>query len=119
MSSVLSLVAGLVRIIPNEEFGVLARWMSEEANRRGEAVLSSLHVGAEVVWVNTTGKLTRGHVVELGAKNAKVRSQHGGELFVPLARLALAGESAQRLAPQTSRGSGLFAALTPKPANDQ
>jgi hypothetical protein len=97
MSSVIALVTGLVKSVPNEEFGVLARWMNEEANRRRDHVRSQLTVGTAVVWVNTTGKLTRGDVVEIGVKNAKVRSMHGGELFVPLARLELAATSEARM----------------------
>lgn len=97
MSSVIALVTGLVKSVPNEEFGVLARWMNEEANRRRDHVRAQLAVGTSVVWVNTTGKLTQGEVVEIGAKNAKVRSQHGGELFVPLARLELAATAAARM----------------------
>lgn len=97
MSATLALVTGLVKSIPNEEFGVLARWMTEEANRRRDFVRERLKVGVHVVWVNTTGKMTQGEVVELGAKNAKIRSQHGGELFVPLARLELAEVAMARL----------------------
>ncbi len=97
MSSVIALVTGLVKSVPNEEFGVLARWMNEEGNRRRDHVRAQLKVGTAVVWVNTTGKLTQGAVVEIGAKNAKVRSQHGGELFVPLARLELASTAAARM----------------------
>jgi hypothetical protein len=83
--------------IPNEEFGVLARWMVEEGNRRRDYVRERLRPGAKVVWVNTTNKLTQGEVVELGKQNAKVRSEHGGELFVPLARLELAEIAQARL----------------------
>lgn len=97
MSSVIALVTGLVKSVPNEEFGVLMRWMNEESNRRRDHVRMQLAVGTSVVWVNTTGKLTHGEVVEIGAKNAKVRSQHGGELFVPLARLELASTAAARM----------------------
>lgn len=97
LSSVIALVTGLIRTVPNEEFGVLARWMNEESNRRRDRVRSQLTIGTAVVWVNTTSKLTQGVVVELGVKNAKVRSQHGGELFVPLARLELASTSAIRM----------------------
>ena len=97
MSSVIALVTGLVKSVPNEEFGVLARWMNEEANRRRDHVRAQLAVGTSVAWVNTTGKLTQGEVVEIGAKNAKVRSQHGGELYVPLARLELAATAAARM----------------------
>jgi uncharacterized protein YwbE len=97
MSATLALVTGLVKSIPNEEFGVLARWMTEEANRRRDHVREKLKVGVHVVWVNTTGKMTQGEVVELGSKNAKIRSQHGGELFVPLARLELAEVANARL----------------------
>jgi len=97
MSSVIALVTGLVKSVPNEEFGVLARWMNEEANRRRDHVRAQLIVGTSVVWVNTTGKLTQGEVVEIGVKNAKVRSQHGGELFVPLARLELTTTAAARM----------------------
>jgi len=97
MSSVIALVTGLVKSVPNEEFGVLARWMNEEGNRRRDHVRAQLKVGTFVVWVNTTGKLTQGSVVEIGAKNAKVRSQHGGELYVPLARLELASTAAARM----------------------
>lgn len=97
MSGVLAMVTGLVKTIPNEEFGILARWMVEEGKRRRDFVRNKLKVGARVVWVNTTNKLTQGEVIELGAQNAKVRSQHGGELFVPLARLELADVAAARL----------------------
>lgn len=90
MSAVLAMVTGLIKSIPNEEFGVLARWMVEEGNRRRDHVRERLTVGAKVVWVNTTSKLTQGEVVQLGKQNAKVRSEHGGELFVPLSRLELA-----------------------------
>lgn len=97
MSAVLAMVTGLIKSIPNEEFGVLARWMVEEGNRRRDYVKERLVVGAKVVWVNTTNKLTQGEVVELGKQNAKVRSEHGGELFVPLARLELAEIAQARL----------------------
>ena len=97
MSAVLAMVTGLIKSIPNEEFGVLARWMVEEGNRRRDYVRERLIVGAKVVWVNTTNKLTQGEVVELGKQNAKVRSEHGGELFVPLARLELAEIAQARL----------------------
>lgn len=97
MSSVIALVTGLIRTIPNEEFGVLARWMTEEGNRRREQVKSSLEVGTEVVFVSTKGKLTHGVVTAIGAKNAQVQSQHGGELFVPLGRLELASVAATRM----------------------
>lgn len=97
MSAVLAMVTGLIKSIPNEEFGVLARWMVEEGNRRRDYVRERLVVGAKVVWVNTTSKLTQGEVVELGKQNAKVRSEHGGELFVPLARLELAEVAQARL----------------------
>lgn len=105
MSSVIALVTGLVKSVPNEEFGVLARWMNEEGNRRRDHVRAQLKVGTSVVWVNTTGKLTQGSVVEIGVKNAKVRSQHGGELFVPLARLELASTAAARMSSLPSPGS--------------
>jgi len=36
-------------------------------------------------------------VVQLGKQNAKVRSEHGGELFVPLSRLELAEVAQARL----------------------
>lgn len=97
MSAVLAMVTGLVKSIPNEEFGILARWMVEEGNRRQEHVRERLTPGAKVVWVNTTGKLTQGEVVELAKKNAKIRSEHGGELFVPLSRLELADVAAARM----------------------
>lgn len=97
MSAVLAMVTGLIKSIPNEEFGVLARWMVEEGNRRRDHVRERLKVGAKVVWVNTTSKLTQGEVVELGKQNAKVLSEHGGELYVPLARLELADVAAARL----------------------
>lgn len=97
MSAVLAMVTGLIKSIPNEEFGVLARWMVEEGNRRRDHVRDRLTVGAKVVWVNTTSKLTQGEVVQLGKQNAKVRSEHGGELFVPLARLELAEVAQARL----------------------
>lgn len=97
MSSVIALVTGLIKTVPNEEFGVLMRWMNEEGNRRRDHVRGQLAVGTAVVWVNTTGKLTQGEVREIGAKNAKVRSQHGGELFVPLSRLELAAAAAARM----------------------
>lgn len=97
MSAVLAMVTGLIKSIPNEEFGVLARWMVEEGNRRRDYVRERLVVGAKVVWVNTTNKLTQGEVVELGRQNAKVRSEHGGELFIPLARLELAEIAQARL----------------------
>jgi len=97
MSAVLAMVTGLIKSVPNEEFGVLARWMVEEGNRRRDYVRERLVVGAKVVWVNTTNKLTQGEVVELGKQNAKVRSEHGGELFVPLARLELAEIAQARL----------------------
>lgn len=97
MSAVLAMVTGLVRSIPNEEFGVLARWMVEEGNRRRDFVRERLALGAKVVWVNTTNKLTQGEVVELGKQNAKVRSEHGGELYVPLARLELTEVAQARL----------------------
>lgn len=97
MSAVLAMVTGLIKSIPNEEFGVLARWMVEEGNRRRDHVRERLTVGAKVVWVNTTSKLTQGEVVQLGKQNAKVRSEHGGELFVPLSRLELAEVAQARL----------------------
>lgn len=97
MSAVLAMVTGLIKSIPNEEFGVLARWMVEEGKRRRDHVKNRLDVGTKVVWVNTTNKLTQGEVVELGKQNAKVRSEHGGELFVPLARLELAEVAQARL----------------------
>lgn len=97
MSSVLALVTSLIKTIPNEEFGVLARWMSDEANRRRDHVRGQLEPGQKVVWVNTTGKLTQGEVVELGSKNALIRSEHGGQLYVPLARLERADTAAARL----------------------
>ncbi len=97
MSAVLAMVTGLVKSIPNEEFGVLARWMVEEGNRRRDHVRDRLAVGTKVVWVNTTSKLTQGEVVQLGKQNAKVRSEHGGELFVPLSRLELAEVAQARL----------------------
>ena len=97
MSAVMAMITGLVKSIPNEEFGVLARWIVEEGNRRREHVRDRLTVGAKVVWINTTNKLTQGDVVELGRKNAKIRSEHGGELFVPLARLELAEIAHMRL----------------------
>lgn len=97
MSAVLAMVTGLIKSIPNEEFGVLARWMVEEGNRRRDHVRERLQVGAKVVWVNTTSKLTQGEVLELGKQNAKVRSEHRGELFVPLARLELAEVAQARL----------------------
>ena len=108
MSSVLALVTGLVKNVPNEEFGVLARWMSEEANRRNEVMRTHLIVGMQVVWVNTTKKLTQGEIIEVGKKNAKVRSQHGGDLFIPLSRLELL-ERAQ------ARMSSLPPTITPIP----
>lgn len=115
MSSVIALVTGLIKSVPNEEFGVLMRWMNEESNRRRDHVRSQLAVGTSVVWVNTTGKLTQGEVVTLGAKNAKVRSQHGGELFVPLARLELATAAAARMSsmPPTTTSS-LPTAIRPR-----
>jgi pSer/pThr/pTyr-binding forkhead associated (FHA) protein len=97
MSAVLAMVTGLIKSIPNEEFGVLARWMVEEGNRRRDHVRNRLEVGTMVVWVNTTGKLTQGEIIQLGKQNAKVRSEHGGELFVPLARLELAEVAQARL----------------------
>ena len=97
MSSVIALVTGLITSVPNEEFGVLMRWMNEEGNRRRDHVRGQLAVGTSVVWVNTTNKLTQGEVVEIGAKNAKVRSMHGGELYVPLSRLELASAAAARM----------------------
>lgn len=97
MSAVLAMVTGLVKSIPNEEFGVLARWMVEEGKRRRDHVKDRLNVGTKVVWVNTTNKLTQGEVIELGRQNAKVRSEHGGELYVPLARLELADVAHARL----------------------
>lgn len=97
MSAVLAMVTGLVKSIPNEEFGVLARWMVEEGKRRRDHVKDRVVVGTKVVWVNTTNKLTQGEVVELGKQNAKVRSEHGGELYVPLARLELAEVAQARL----------------------
>ena len=97
MSSVIALVTGLVKSIPNEEFGVLARWMNEEGNRRRDHVRTQLQVGTAVVWVNTTGKLTHGVVIDVGVKNSRVRSQHGGELFIPLSRLELESTAAARL----------------------
>lgn len=97
MSAVLAMVTGLIRSVPNEEFGILARWMVEEGNRRRDHVRERLIVGAKVVWVNTTGKLTQGEVVELAKKNAKIRSEHGGDLFVPLSRLELADVAQARL----------------------
>lgn len=97
MSAVLAMVTGLVKSIPNEEFGVLARWMTEEGKRRRDHVKDRVTVGTKVVWVNTTNKLTQGEVVELGKQNAKVRSEHGGELYVPLARLELADVAQARL----------------------
>jgi hypothetical protein len=97
MSSVIALVTGLVKSVPNEEFGVLAQWMNEESNRRRDHVRSQLVVGTSVVWVNTTKKLNQGVVVEIGKKNAQVRSEHGGLLFVPLARLELASTAMARL----------------------
>lgn len=97
MSSVIALVTGLVKSVPNEEFGVLARWMNEEGNRRRDHVRTQLKVGIAVVWVNTTGKLNRGEVLEIGAKNAKVKSEHGGQLYVPLARLELAVTAEARM----------------------
>ena len=97
MSSVYALITSLIKSVPNEEFGVIARWMNEESTRRRETVRAHLSPGVKVVWVNTTGRLNQGEVVELGAKNAKVRSEHGGELFVPLARLELRARAEARL----------------------
>ncbi len=113
MSAVIALVTGLISSVPNEEFGVLMRWMNDESNRRRDHVRSQLNVGTSVVWVNTTGKLTQGDVVEVGAKNAKVRSMHGGELFVPLARLELASTAAARLSSLPPGHSSLPTAIRP------
>ncbi len=114
MSSVIALVTGLIKSVPNEEFGVLMRWMNEEGNRRRDHVRGQLAVGMPVVWVNTTGKLTQGDVVEIGAKNAKVRSMHGGELFVPLSRLELASAAAARMSSLPPGNSGLPTAIRPR-----
>jgi len=118
MSSVIALVTGLIKTVPNEEFGVLMQWMNEEGNRRRDHVRGLLSVGTDVVWVNTTKKLTQGKVVEIGAKNAKVRSQHGGELFVPLSRLELASAAAARMSslPPATPQTAIRPAQPPAPS---
>ena len=114
MSSVIALVTGLIKSVPNEEFGVLMQWMNEEGNRRRDHVRGLLSVGTQVVWVNTTKKLTQGEVVEVGAKNAKVRSMHGGELYVPLSRLELASAAAARMSSLPPGHSGAPTAIRPR-----
>ncbi len=98
MSSVLSMLASMIKTVPNEEFGVLGQWMAKEANRRADAIRGRLRPGTEVVWASTTGNLTKGSIVSVGSKNALCRSERGGELHVPLARLELHSVAAPRIA---------------------
>jgi len=86
-SSLITMVTNLAVGMPNEEFGLLSRWMTSEANRRRERVAANLKKGDEIVFINYSDKLTRGVVQKLGTKNALIKTENGGRMYVPLARL--------------------------------
>ncbi len=91
--SLITMVTNLAVGMPNEEFGLLARWMTVEANRRRERVAAHLKKGEDIVFINYSDKLTKGVVVKLGTKNALIKTENGGRLYVPLARLEKASDS--------------------------
>jgi len=93
-SSIITMVCSLAVSMPNEEFGLLSRWMTSEANRRRERVAIHLKKGDDIVFINYSDKLTRGVVQKLGVKNALIKTENGGRMYVPLARLERASDSA-------------------------
>lgn len=92
-SSLITMVTNLAVGMPNEEFGLLSRWMTSEANRRRERVAVNLKKGDEIVFINYSDKLTRGVVQKLGTKNALIKTENGGRMYVPLARLERVSDS--------------------------
>jgi hypothetical protein len=104
-SSIITMVCSLAVNMPNEEFGLLSRWMTSEANRRRERVAVHLKKGDDIVFINYSDRLTRGTVQKLGIKNALIKTENGGRMYVPLARLervsdsALAGQGALAVIP--------------------
>lgn len=93
-SSIITMVCSLAVNMPNEEFGLLSRWMTSEANRRRERVAVHLKKGDDIVFINYSDKLTRGVVQKLGVKNALIKTENGGRMYVPLARLERVADSA-------------------------
>ena len=93
-SSIITMVCSLAVSMPNEEFGLLSRWMTSEANRRRERVAVHLKKGDDIVFINYSDKLTRGVVQKIGVKNALIKTENGGRMYVPLARLERASDSA-------------------------
>ncbi len=92
-SSIITMVCSLAISMPNEEFGLLSRWMTSEANRRRERVAIHLKKGDDIVFINYSDKLTRGVVQKLGVKNALIKTENGGRMYVPLARLERVSDS--------------------------
>lgn len=99
--SLVAMVTSLAVGLPNEEFGLLSRWMTSEANRRRERIAAELKKGDPIVFINYSDKLTRGVVQKLGGKNALVKTENGGRMYVPLARLEKEGRSHITTAPPT------------------
>lgn len=91
--SLVTMVTNLAVGLSNEEFGLLARWMTVEANRRRERLAETLKRGDEIVFINYSDKLTKGVVAKLGSKNALIKTENGGKMYVPLARLEKASDS--------------------------
>lgn len=92
-NSLIAMVTNLAVGMPNEEFGLLSRWMNSEANRRRAKVALDLAKGDEIVFINYSDRLTRGVVLKIGTKNALIRTENGGRMYIPLARLEKIGNA--------------------------